>query len=50
VTAIVIDPGSFGLPLQADDLLAELSGSHIPAYRVKQGDDIARALATARGR
>ena len=46
VTAIIIDPGSFGLPLQADDLLAELDGSHIPAYRVKQGDDIARALAT----
>jgi len=48
VTAIVVDPGSFGYPYTADPTLAELAASHIPAYVVRQGDRLSAAIANLR--
>jgi len=45
VTAIVIDPGSFGAPYHADDILGELAASHIPAHRIQRGDNLEFTLA-----
>ncbi len=45
VIAILIDPESFGQPRSNRKLTAELAISGIPAYLVREGDDLAEALA-----
>jgi len=42
---ILIDPTSFGAPVSLDDTRAALSAAHIPTLIIRQGDDIALALA-----
>jgi uncharacterized protein (DUF58 family) len=49
VAAVVVDPGSFGATYNADDILVELAASHIPHYRVQNGDSISDALANVPG-
>jgi len=44
LVAIVIDPASFGGQGRAEDIIAELQMSQVPAYLVRNGDDLARAL------
>lgn len=46
VTAIVIDPNSFGMPYDSDQVISELAASHIPHFLVKQGDELPSVLAT----
>jgi hypothetical protein len=48
VTAVVIDPGSFGMPDNSIDVEVELTASHIPHYVVREGDALERALTTTR--
>lgn len=48
VTAIVIDPGSFGMPYDSLEIEIELTTSHIPHYVVHLGDPLEQALANAR--
>lgn len=48
VTAVIIDPGSFGMPYNSFDVEIELTASHIPHYVVRQGDPIDQALANGR--
>ncbi len=48
VTAVLIDPGSFGMPYNSLDIEIELTASHIPHYVVHQGDRLEVALANAR--
>ncbi len=45
VTAIVIDPGSFGAPYYATDIVGELAAGHIPAHCVQRGDNLEFTLA-----
>lgn len=47
-TAIVIDPGSFGMPYNALEAEIELTASYIPHYIVRQGDPLEQALANTR--
>jgi uncharacterized protein (DUF58 family) len=44
-TAIVIDPGSFGMPYNALNIEIELTTNYIPHYMVHQGDALEQALA-----
>jgi uncharacterized protein (DUF58 family) len=44
IVAIVIDPLSFGGQGDAESIIAELQVSRVPAYLVRNGDDLARAL------
>jgi hypothetical protein len=48
VTAILIDPGSFGMPYNSFDTEIELTASHIPHYVVREGDRLDVVLANAR--
>jgi len=48
VTAVVIDPGSFGMPYNALETEIELTASHIPHYIIHQGDELETALANSR--
>ena len=50
VTAIMIDPGSFGALYDAQEAIAELSTNHIPNYVIHNGDDISVTLANRRRR
>jgi len=50
VTGIVIDPGSFGVAYDAQEVMTELSTNHIPNYVIRQGDDISLALGSRRRR
>jgi hypothetical protein len=47
-TAIVIDPGSFGMPYNALETEIELTASYVPHYIVRQDDPLDQALANAR--
>jgi uncharacterized protein (DUF58 family) len=44
-TAIVIDPGSFGMPYSALETEIELTASYVPHYVVRQDDSLDQALA-----
>ncbi len=44
LVAVVVDPESFGGPGGAEAVIAELQASRVPAYLVRNGDDLARAL------
>lgn len=48
VTAVVLDPRSFGAPYNALDVEIELTASHVPHYVVHNGDPLDKALANAR--
>ena len=48
VTAVLIDPGSFGMPYNSFDTEIELTASHIPHYVVREGDQLAEVLANVR--
>jgi uncharacterized protein (DUF58 family) len=48
VVGVVIDPESFGGPQGAPQTLGELQASRLPAYMVRNGDDLARALSQQR--
>ncbi len=43
---VVINPGSFGAPREATGVLQALLNAGLPAYRVREGDALASALAT----
>jgi uncharacterized protein (DUF58 family) len=43
--AVLVDPHTFGHPRSNESLATELAVSGIPAYLVREGDDLARALA-----
>ena len=45
VVAVLIDPLGFGHPRSNEKLTAELAISGIPAYLIREGDDLAKALA-----
>ncbi len=45
VIAVLLESQSFGYPHSNDDLVPELSISGIPTYLVREGDDLAEALA-----
>jgi uncharacterized protein (DUF58 family) len=45
VVAVLIDPQGFGHPRSNEPLTTELSISGIPTYLVREGDDLAEALA-----
>lgn len=47
-TAILIDPGSFGMPYNSLETEIELTASYIPHYIVHQGDSLDQALANVR--
>jgi uncharacterized protein (DUF58 family) len=44
IIAVLVDPASFGGPEGADDVLGELQASRIPAYLVRNGDNLSEAL------
>jgi uncharacterized protein (DUF58 family) len=44
IVAIVVDPESFGGQGRAEDIISELQLSRVPAYLVRNGDDLASAL------
>jgi hypothetical protein len=44
LVAVVIDPQSFGGQGRAETTIAELQASRVPAYLVRNGDDLASAL------
>jgi uncharacterized protein (DUF58 family) len=48
VTAVVIDPGSFGMPYNSLETEIELTASHVPHYVVREGDSLQMALANVR--
>lgn len=48
VTAVVIDPGSFGMPYDSLELEVELTAHYIPHYIVRQDVPLAQALANTR--
>lgn len=48
VTAVLIDPGSFGMPYNAFETEIELTASHIPHYVVHKGDRLELVLANSR--
>jgi uncharacterized protein (DUF58 family) len=43
--AVLLDPHSFGHPRSNEDLATELAVSGIPTYMIREGDDLALALA-----
>lgn len=43
-TAIVVDPGSFGMPYNSVELEIELTANYIPHYIVHQGDSLEQTL------
>ena len=45
VIAVLMDPYSFGYPRSNQNLISELAISGITTYRVREGDDLAEALA-----
>jgi uncharacterized protein (DUF58 family) len=47
-TAVLIDPGSFGMPYNSIETEIELTASHIPYYVVHEGDKLELALANSR--
>jgi uncharacterized protein (DUF58 family) len=47
-TAVVIDPGSFGMPYSALETEIELTASYVPHYVVRQDDPLDQALANTR--
>lgn len=47
-TAIVVDPGSFGMPYNSLELEIELTASYIPHYIVRQGDPLEQVLSNNR--
>jgi len=47
-TAIVIDPGSFGMPYSSLETEIELTASYVPHYVVHQDDPLEQALANTR--
>jgi uncharacterized protein (DUF58 family) len=48
IVAVVVDPGSFGGEGDASAAIAELQMSRIPAYLVRNGDNLAQALSRQR--
>jgi uncharacterized protein (DUF58 family) len=48
VTAVLIDPASFGMPYNSIETQIELTASHIPHYVVHEGDKLELALANTR--
>ena len=50
VTAVVIDPGSFGASYNARGIITELTLNHVPSYVLQKGDDISIALGNLRRR
>lgn len=48
VTAVLIDPGSFGMPYTSLEAQIELTASHVPHYVVHKGDPLEQALANVR--
>lgn len=48
VTAVVLDPHSFGAPYNALEVEIELTASHVPHYVVHNGDPLDQALANVR--
>jgi hypothetical protein len=48
VTAVLIDPGSFGTPFNSLEAEIELTASHVPHYIVRQDDPLEQALANGR--
>jgi uncharacterized protein (DUF58 family) len=46
VVTVLIDPHSFGSPRSNEHLVPELAASGILTYMVREGDDLAQALAT----
>ena len=44
IVAIVVDPESFGGQGRAEEVVTELQMSRVPAYLVRNGDDLASAL------
>ncbi len=48
VTAVVIDPGSFGMPYNSLETEIELTASHVPHYVAHYGDPLEAALANSR--
>lgn len=44
IVAVVVDPQSFGGSGDAAEILGELQASSIPAYLVRNGDDLSKAL------
>jgi len=47
-TAIVIDPGSFGMPYSSLETEIELTASYVPHYVIHQDDPLEQALANTR--
>jgi uncharacterized protein (DUF58 family) len=50
VTAVLIDPGSFGMPFNSLNAEIELTASHVPHYIVHHGDALETALANVKKR
>lgn len=48
VTAVVLDPHSFGAPYNSLEVEIELTASHVPHYVVHNGDPLDQALANVR--
>lgn len=48
VTAVLIDPGTFGMPYNSLETEIELTASHVPHYVVRDGDHLETALANVR--
>ena len=46
--AVLIDPGSFGMPYNATETEIELASNHIPHYVVRYGDRLEEILANRR--
>jgi uncharacterized protein (DUF58 family) len=48
VTAVVLDPGSFGAPYNSLEVEIELTASHIPHYVIREGEKLEESLANGR--
>jgi uncharacterized protein (DUF58 family) len=48
VTAIVVDPGTFGAAYNSLETEVELTSNHIPHYVIRHGDQLEQALANVR--
>lgn len=48
VTAVLLDPGTFGVAYNSLDVEIELTASHVPHYVVRNGDRLEQALANVR--
>ncbi|MEM7347261.1 MAG: DUF58 domain-containing protein [Chloroflexota bacterium] len=48
VTAVVIDPGSFGMPYNSTEIEIELTASHVPHYVLRKDDLLEQSLANVR--